>query len=243
MRPVIGITTHLSEDERTMSMGRTYSDVLIHLGAVPVMLPATTDTKAIAEYVNLADGVLLSGGCDVNPLLFGENTEWACGTVSVLRDAFEMELCKALLARGDKPILGICRGFQALNVALGGTLYQDIQSDKKGSICHRQKQRAVYPSHSVSIAQDSKLRSMMQAESILVNSLHHQALKQLPDGFNVSAMAPDGIIEAAELRDHSFCMGVQWHPEQLWNQPGSEIHERLFTAFVQECSRARERRC
>lgn len=240
MRPVIGITTHLSEDERTMSLGRTYSDVLIHLGAVPMMLPATTDKQAIGEYVNLVDGVLLSGGYDVDPLLFGENTEWACGTISVLRDAFEMELCKAVLARGDKPVFGVCRGFQVLNVALGGTLYQDIQSDKDGSICHRQKQRAVYPSHAVSIMQGTKLSDMMQAESILVNSLHHQALKQLPDGFAVSALAPDGIVEAAEKLDHPFCMGVQWHPEQLWNQPGSEIHERLFAAFVKACSRVSE---
>ena len=142
MRPVIGITTHLSEDERTMSLGRTYTDVMRHMGTLPILLPATTDAEQIARYAGMIDGLLLSGGVDVDPLLFGETTDWACGTISPLRDEFELKLCAELLRQGTKPILGVCRGFQVLNVALGGTLYQDIQSGAEGrTLAHRQKQR------------------------------------------------------------------------------------------------------
>lgn len=236
MRPVIGITPHLSEDERTMQLGRTYTDVLLHMGALPVILPATTDTQVIARYAGMIDGLLLSGGVDVDPQLFGETTDWACGTISVLRDDFEMKLCAELLREGRKPILGVCRGFQVLNVALGGTLYQDIQSGVQGhTLSHRQKQRAIYPSHSAAVAPGTQLNAIVQTDSIMVNSLHHQAVKALPDGFVTSATAPDGVIEAAELLGHPFCMGVQWHPEQLWNQPGGDAHAQLFRAFADAC--------
>lgn len=230
MRPVIGITTHLSEDERTMSMGRTYSDVLIHLGAVPVMLPATTDAKAIAEYVNLADGVLLSGGCDVNPLLFGENTEWACGTVSVLRDAFEMELCKALLARGDKPILGICRGFQALNVALGGTLYQDLVEQK--GLMHSDPELR----HAVRVEEGSVLYRLFGTQ-FFVNSTHHQAVKDAAPGLRITARSDEGIVEAFEHESLPI-LATQFHPERLtgvlWDDRTPDFAP-LFAHFAALC--------
>lgn len=236
MRPVIRITPHLSEDEGTMQLGRTYSDVMLALGALPVLLPVTTDAQLIAQYAQQIDGLLLSGGVDVNPQLFDEATDWACGAISPLRDDFEMKLCAELLRKGEKPILGICRGFQVLNVALGGTLYQDIQSSGAGrTLSHRQKQRAVYTSHSVAVASNTQLRGIVQADSILVNSLHHQAVKALPTAFVPSATAPDGVIEAAELQGHPFCIGVQWHPEKLWDQPGGEPHKQLFKAFVDAC--------
>ncbi len=238
MRPVIGITTHLSEDERTMQLGRTYSEVMLQMGALPVMLPATTDAEAISMYASQIDGLLLSGGVDVDPAHFGEMTDWACGTISPLRDEFEMKLLSEILsASAKKPILGICRGFQVLSVALGGSLYQDIQSgvsDK--TLSHRQKQRAVYPSHPVTIDEHTKLHRIIGSDSCMVNSLHHQAVRHLPAGMKASAIAPDGIIEAAERVEHPFCMGVQWHPEQLWNQPGGDVHARLFNAFVEACN-------
>lgn len=236
MRPVIGITTHLSDDERTMQLGRTYTDVMLHMGALPMMLPATTDAQVIAQYAHQIDGLLLSGGGDVDPQLFGETTDWVCGAISPLRDDFEMKLCAELLHTSSKPILGICRGFQVLNVALGGTLYQDIQSGVKvKTLSHRQKQRAIYASHSVAITPDTKLRDIVQSDTVMVNSLHHQAVHVIAEGFAVSATAPDGIVEAAELTGHPFCIGVQWHPEQLWNQPGGQVHELLFRAFAEAC--------
>ena len=242
MKPIIGITTHLSDDERTMQLNRTYSNALIKAGALPVLLPATTDPSIIDKYSSMVDGLLLSGGGDVDPQLFGETTEWACGTISPLRDVFELALCKALLnGHIKKPIFGICRGFQVLNIALGGTIYQDIQTGVSSkTLSHRQKQRAVYPSHSVAVTPGSMLHRIVNCDALMVNSLHHQALKDLPDGFVPTAVAPDGIVEAAELSGHPSCFGVQWHPEQLIDQPGCDAHWHLFLAFVANCKAIRD---
>lgn len=236
MRPVIGITTHISDDERTLQNNRTYSDALLAVGALPLLLPATTDANVIGQYADLIDGLLLSGGVDVDPTLFGENQKWACGGVNTLRDDFEMKLIKSMLRHPDKPILGICRGIQILNVALGGDLYQDLQSSfETETICHRQKQRAVYCSHSVEVRPGSKLHAIYGEERIMVNSLHHQAVRKLPEGVLPSAVAPDSVVEAVELQGHPFCLGVQWHPEVIWDEPGGEIHAKLFSAFVDAC--------
>lgn len=236
MQPLIGITTHLSEDERTIQNNRTYSDALIAAGAIPVLLPVTNDPEVIRLYAERIDGLLLSGGVDVNPAMFGEDQRWECGSVSVLRDEFEKQLCDILLRDSTKPILGICRGLQLLSVALGSSMYQDLATCFDGkTLSHRQKQRAVYCSHRVEIKPGSRLHQIYGTETVMVNSLHHQAVRNLPEHLLESAKAPDGVIEAAELRGHPFCIGVQWHPEVIWDEPGGEIHQRLFQAFVQAC--------
>lgn len=236
MRPIIGITTNLSEDESSMQLSRSYAKALLRHGALPVLLPAVTDPDTIDHYAAMVDGLLLAGGGDVDPLRFGEAQKWESGAISVLRDEFELQLFHAVLRTGRKPILGVCRGLQVMNIALGGSLYQDLLSELPGqTIAHRQHQRTVYCSHPVTVSAGTRLSAIVNAETVMVNSHHHQALKRLSDEMIASAHAPDGLIEAAELPGHPFCIGVQWHPEQLWAQPDGEAHRQLFEAFVTAC--------
>jgi len=234
MHPVIGLTTSLSDDETVCQMNRSYTEAIRHAGGLPVLLPATLDSEDIARYAAMIDGLLLSGGDDVDPACYGEAQAWACGSISPLRDGFELTICREVLRLG-KPILGICRGIQLLNVALGGTLYQDLASEVKDSIAHRQHQRSIYASHPVAIEEGSLLHKVTGTTALRVNSLHHQALKEPGDGLRVSAAAPDGVIEAVEHERLPFCIGVQWHPERLWNCPETAQHARIFEAFVEAC--------
>lgn len=232
--PIIGITTSLNEDENVLMMNRSYPEALACTGALPLLLPATEDPEAISRYAALCSGLLLSGGDDLDPSAYGEAQSWHCGAICPLRDSFELALCKEFL-RLRKPILGICRGIQVLNVALGGTLYQDLQSEYADSIAHRQKQRSCCHSHPVQLAEGSRLAALYGADTLAVNSHHHQAVRQPGAGLIISAAAPDGVIEAVEHAELPFCIGVQWHPERLWNQPASAIHTRLFRAFADAC--------
>lgn len=234
MQPIIGITTSLSDDESLLQLNRTYTRAISHAGGIPILLPTCDETDSLSRYAGICDGLLLSGGDDVDPSAYGEAQSWHCGTISPLRDCFELALCRQFL-KMNKPILAICRGIQVLNVALGGTLYQDLQSDLPESLAHRQKQKPWYASHPVSLVRDSILSGILAADAIAVNSHHHQAVAQPGKGLRICATAPDGVIEAVELPSHPFCIGVQWHPERLWDQPLTNAHERLFRAFVDAC--------
>lgn len=234
MQPIIGITTSISEDESLLQMNRSYVRAISAADALPVLLPATEDASVIASYAQMCHGLLLSGGDDIDPSVYGEAQSWQCGSISPLRDAFELALCREFL-RLKKPILAICRGIQVLNVALGGTLYQDLQTERASSIAHRQKQKAWYASHPVSFAEGSLLSGILQADAIAVNSLHHQAVRETGAGLVASAISPDGVIEAVELPGHPFCLGVQWHPERLWDQSATAAHARIFRAFTEAC--------
>ena len=234
-KPLIGVTAGLTDSEEYMTIYRRCFDGLLAAGALPVLLPVTDDPEALAGLVDAMDGFLFSGGVDVDPLRFGQQQRPGCGAISPLRDANELALARMLARRVDKPVLGICRGFQVLNVALGGDLYQDLAADKGGELInHRQKQPETYVSHSVSLAPDSRLCAIHGAREIMVNSLHHQGVRRLADGFVQTAEAPDGVIEGAELAGHPFFIGVQWHPERLWWQ--SEQHLNLFRALAAACS-------
>lgn len=238
MLPVIGVTTSVNEDESILQMNRSYIAALMQAGAAPLMLPPTEDEALIIRYVGMIDGLLLSGGGDVDPSCYGEAQRWECGEISPVRDAFELRLCKAFLSSGSKPLLGICRGIQVLNAALGGTLYQDLASEfPAATIAHRQKQRPLYTSHTVTVDACSHLSRIIGCEQLHVNSHHHQAVKHLAEPLRAVAAAPDGVIEAVEQPGHPFCIGVQWHPERLCDQKGGDGHARLFSAFVQACEK------
>lgn len=234
--PVIGVTTSITEDESILQLNRSYISALTRAGTLPVLLPATTEASAISRYVSMCDGLLLSGGGDVDPALYGASTRWECGAISPLRDAFELAICREMLQL-RKPILAICRGIQVLNVALGGTLYQDLQSQYPGCQAHRQKQPSCYAAHAVSITPGSQLADILGTITLQVNSLHHQAVKSIGEGVAVCATSPDGVIEAIEVPELPFCIGVQWHPERLWNQAATAIHSRLFRTFAEVCGR------
>lgn len=232
-RPLIGITAGLNDQEKYQVLSRYFMEAITTQGALPVMLPLTTDEALLRSYVDELDGFLFSGGADVDPLLFGQWQKIGCGSICPPRDAHELALAKLLLQRNDKPVLGICRGLQVLNIALGGDIYQDLPSEYEGDlIAHRQKQPSYYPSHPVSVAEGSLLHHITGKQELMVNSLHHQALHEM-GAWQVCATAPDGVIEAAELPKHPFFMGVQWHPERLYeSDPAANA---LFAAFVDSC--------
>lgn len=233
--PIIGITTSVNEDESILQMNRSYPGAIAQAGGLPVLLPPMEDGAALTFYATMCDGLLLSGGDDVDPSAYGEAQSWHCGTVSPLRDAFELALCRRFLQL-KKPILAICRGVQVLNVALGGTLHQDLATDLPGCLAHRQKQRSCYASHPVTLAADSLLAGIYSAEAVAVNSHHHQAVAEPGRGCIIVATAPDGVVEAIEVAGLPFCLGVQWHPERLYDAPGGEHHALLFRAFVDACT-------
>ena len=227
---LIALTPSLNAEGTTETMARSYCNAIAAAGAMPVILPMTEDPAALDRIVAAFDGFCFTGGLDVDPLTYGEQVLPACGNVWPERDNFEMGLARRLVHM-DKPVLGICRGNQVLNVALGGSLYQDVYSQIPGCLAHQQKHPLGYHAHPVDIAPDSLLRKISGADTILVNSHHHQAVKDSGQGLVVTAHAPDGVIEAFELSEHPFFVGVQWHPERLWQTNAAAAA--LFKAFVQ----------
>lgn len=227
MRPLIGITSSYSWDNHSHRIPNSYIDAIERAGGTPVILPPTftIDVKQLLEVV---DGLVLTGGGDVDPQMYGEDPILNMGSIDPKRDHFELEITRWALGIG-KPVLAICRGHQVLNVAAGGTLYQDIPSQIKGSIKHRGKAPAYYPSHKVRVQEGSKLHGMFEKAELGVNSFHHQAVKDLGEGLVATAWAPDGVIEAMELPGETFVLGVQWHPERMID--GEML--KIFQAFIQ----------
>jgi putative glutamine amidotransferase len=197
-----------------------YRQSIIHAGGEVRLVDASID---VAAALAGADGLLLSGGEDVSPKLYGEAAVPELGVVNDTRDEFEMALVKEARRRA-LPILGICRGIQTMNVAFGGSLVQDIATQMPGAMPHVFKvpeHESYYLAHELWLEKDSLLERLMRerlsdSEACEVNSRHHQALKTVAKGFVVSATAPDGVVEAIEDPSTRFCMGVQWHPENFW---------------------------
>lgn len=236
MRPIIGLTPSIQTDGSRLTMPMSYANVVREAGGTPVLLPITQEADVIAAYADLVDGLLFTGGDDVDPLSYGEDQLWACGEVIPMRDAFEISLVRTLLSRHpEKPVLGICRGEQILNVALGGTLYQDLRSQVAGSIAHQQHQTAGYVSHRVHFDEGSKLAEIYGCTEVMVNSHHHQAVKEIAPGLRITARAMDGVVEGYEMADHPYYVGVQWHPERLVEREENALHKRLFKSFVDAC--------
>jgi putative glutamine amidotransferase len=240
MRPLIGLTCGDGADAASEDVGLpgTYARSIYRAGGIPVLIPPARDEageEAVAEVLDRVDGLLIPGGVDVDPSYFGEAPHPGLGRVSPDRDALEIPLLRAALRRGT-PILAICRGIQVLNVAAGGSLYQDLAQQVPGAIQHRQNAPRWHASHLVTLAGDSRLAGILGGESAAVNSFHHQAVKRLAPGFVVSAAAPDGVIEAIECPDHPFCLGVQWHPEGMWQR--QPVMLELFSALVRAAAAA-----
>lgn len=208
-KPVIGISSYV--EGATAKLGMTYVESVRLAGGLPFIIPLTVDTAQIADIVANIDGLVLTGGEDVSPFLFGEEPHKNLGTVVPDRDIFDIELCRAAIKAG-KPVLAICRGEQVLNVALGGSLYQDIPTQVEGAVQHSQKAPRDYGSHTIRIAENSLLYKLLGVNEIKVNSFHHQGVKDLGKDLKVTATAPDGVIEAIEI-EGAPVLGVQFHPE------------------------------
>lgn len=237
MLPVIGITASVSDDRLSFQQKRMYCEAISACGGLPLILPPQEDVSRAGQVLSLLNGLLLAGGDDIAPHYYGEETLPECGLITPIRDTWELPLCREALQR-HLPLLGICRGIQVLNVALGGSLYQDLPSQRPDSpIRHQQREQPETPTHWVRLAAQSRLAQIIGATSLLTNSHHHQAVKTLAQGLTATAWALDGVVEGAEKADEPFCVAVQWHPERLWHQSGGESHRALFQALV-EAARA-----
>jgi putative glutamine amidotransferase len=234
--PMIGVTSSIEEDERRQYINANYLTQVLKAGAIPVVLSMDMDADQMSVCLDKLDGLLLSGGNDVDPMIFGEPPAKGLGQVNPKRDRLEMQLIRYAYER-DMPIFAICRGVQSLNVALGGTLYQDLPSmylspDNEPAILHSQTAHERYASHSVELMADTPLRTLYGEETICVNSFHHQAIKVLAPHLSVAARATDGVIEAVYDAAKPFVLGVQWHPERM--KEGAP----LFRTFVASCRSA-----
>jgi len=233
MRPVIGITPSQQNDFREIVLNKDYAEAIRVAGGLPVVLPIPGSMLDIMvkEYINVIDGLLLSGGMDLDPLSWGEEPLPGLRGIDPERDLFELTLVKEAINNG-KPVLGICKGCQLLNIATGGTLYQDLSSRDKESLQHEQKAPRWYPTHNIIIEKDSLLYSILGREKIRVNSFHHQAIKEVGPDFKIVAISSDGVIESVEKKNGSFVLGVQWHPEAMWQQDENAL--KLFQKLVYE---------
>lgn len=225
--PVIGLS--VSRTEGGTALPASYIQAVIKAGGAPVLIPPTTDVTVLRRITAHLDGLIITGGKDVNPLWYGEEPLQQLGEVDPLRDAYELKLIK-LAADRNIPILGICRGEQLINVAFGGTLYQDIPSQRAGknAVKHVQKMPGEYASHTVTLVAGSQLEAILGAGKQGVNTFHHQAVKDIAPGFRAAAYSADSVIEAIEAWPNRPVAGVQWHPEALLNG-GDTTMLKLFT--------------
>lgn len=249
-RPLIlataSLTTYLGET--AFRLCENYADAIVRAGGLPVVLPLTERIDVYDEYLDRADGLMLTGGADIEPARYRSALE-RCGVEALsgerlvgettpLRDAAELHLLFGAEQRG-LPILGICRGAQIMNIAHGGTLYHDLDAQHAPAsgalaIVHNEYMDGRI-SHTVEIKGGSVLGGILGESELAVNSLHHQAIRDLGAGYTASAIAPDGVIEAIEHLDAPFMLGVQWHPEY---HASKEPMARLFNRFVEACAQA-----
>jgi len=235
--PTIGVTcAEIQQDSLSPRIGQNQSYVraLARASAAPLLIPPLTDNILLRTLYERLDGLLLPGGVDVHPARYGEPIHEKCGSISPDRDEAELTLAQWAMDDG-LPLLAICRGIQVLNVALGGSLYQDIQAQVPEA--ERHDWYPGYPRdhlpHPVAVTPQTRLAHLLGTTSLPVNSLHHQALKDVAPTLTVTARAPDGIVEAAEADEHPFAVAVQWHPEELAEHDARA--QRLFDALVEAC--------
>lgn len=228
--PIIGVSSVANESSTSAPL--TYINSIKRAGGVPLVIPMTSDTVELARILEVIDGLVMTGGEDIDPLKwFNEEPVRALGKIAPERDEFDITLIRMAVEKG-LPVLAICRGEQALNVAFGGTLYQDIPSQVDGTfVKHSQNAPSTYGTHTIDIDKNAKLYTMLGSESVAVNSYHHQAVKDVAKGFKITARAKDGVVEAIEKEGDQFVVGVQFHPEGMVSR-GDDTFLPLFEAFI-----------
>lgn len=236
-KPIIGISGSLIIDEGGMFPGyerayvnNDYVQSVVRAGGVPYIIPIVYEDDVIKEQINNIDALILSGGHDVNPLLWGEEPNRKLGGILPKRDTYDTSLLQEAM-KMEKPILGICRGEHILNVANGGSLYQDLSLIEGSYIKHNQEHLSNVPTHSVDIVKGTKLYDIL-GDNILANSFHHLGIRGIAKGFKVCAVAKDGVVEAIEKEGEQFVIGIQWHPEMMTKD--HPVMLKIFKKLVEE---------
>ena len=229
MSKIIGVVPLWDEKKESVWMIPGYLDGIINAGGVPIILPFTDDEHVLKKSAELCGGFLLTGGQDVDPKLYGEKALPECGMSCKVRDNMEAFLLN-LAINENKPLLGICRGIQFMNAALGGTLYQDIPTQYNTYTIHCQKPPYDVPVHNVTVTEESPLFDVIRKTEVSVNSYHHQAVKTLSDKLRPMAYSEDGLIEAVYMPHRKFIWAVQWHPERNFKveESSAEIFKHLI---------------
>jgi putative glutamine amidotransferase len=237
-KPLIGLVASYwaspNQNPRARVQGQmsTYVDAILGAGGLPVLIPVALPAEDLAQLYGELAGLVLPGGGDVDPRHYAAAPHPATYSIDDDRDRVELYLTRQAVA-DRKPFFGVCRGIQVLNVALGGTLYQDLPSERPGALPHYFRAPEFAPdhmAHTIQVEEDSLLARCLGAPIAQVNSRHHQAARDVAPGLTVVARAPDGVVEALELPGHPFALGVQWHPENLQAEPGMRG---LFEGLVQ----------
>ena len=228
-RPMVGIMPLVDVERESYWMLPSYMEGLASAGAIPVMLPLTSNRKALEQMIEKFDGFLLTGGQDVSPSVYGEAALPVCGDCCTQRDEMERDLL-ALAWERDKPVLGICRGIQFMNVVFGGTLYQDLPSQRTSGVEHHQSPPYDEPVHEVDIVEDSPLHRLLGQTVIPVNSYHHQAVKKLAPKLCAMAYSEDGLVEAVYAPEKKYVWAFQWHPEFSYLKDDNS--KKIFQSFV-----------
>jgi putative glutamine amidotransferase len=236
--PLIGITPDVGKTsggraEPLIVLQERYARAVEDAGGLPFVLSVTASPSQVRNVLDRLDGIILSGGnFDIHPRFYGEEALENLGQVKEERTQFELELLSQALKR-DLPVLGVCAGAQTINVALGGSLYQDIATQLRGAGEHQQGNLKEHGGHKITIREGTNLMRIVRRKSLEVNTTHHQAVKKLGKGLIVNATAEDGVVEGIESEKHAFVLGVQWHPEFLTQRDGSQ--KKIFAAFVSAC--------
>ena len=235
-KPVIGISTSVLVDQESgfpgyerIYVNKDYVSSVIAAGGVPIMIPMDASEENLRQTLELVDGVIFSGGHDIAPIRYQEEPHQQLQEICPERDAFDFLLYRLTKER-KLPILGICRGYQLMNVSEGGKLYQDLSLKETESFKHSQGHGPSIPTHTVSIGAGSRLHEILGKEEIRVNSFHHQAVKSVSEKVAISGKALDEVIEAIEVKNYPFAVGVQFHPEML--QEKEEDMRKIFSALV-----------
>ena len=231
-KPLIGLVALWDAAQDSFWLFPPYVAGVEEAGGVAVILSQAADAGSIARLAETLDGLLVTGGQDIDPAVYGAEKKAACGALCPGRDRLEAAILPAMVA-ADKPVLGICRGHQALNAVFGGTLYQDLPTENPSAVRHRMDAPYDRAAHRVALPAGTPLRDLLGVAELPVNSCHHQAVRDLAPGFRAMAVAEDGVVEGIWRPESRFVWGVQWHPEFFRGK--NEAQNRIFRAFVDAC--------
>jgi len=226
----IGVIPLWDEEKNSVWMLPGYMQGLEEAGTVPMILHLTDSETILKQTISIFDGFLFTGGQDVNPKLYGQKKNEYCGEICDIRDRMEAYIFREAVLNQNKPVLGICRGIQLLNVLLGGSLHQDIPTEFPSTINHSQVPPYDVPAHNVRIIPESPLHKLVGKEYIEVNSSHHQGINRIAKGLEIMALSDDGLVEAVYMPEHPHVWAVQWHPEYSLKD---EISKKIFSYFVE----------